>query len=148
MFFHVGRKKFVDSELICGLNLDDKKWIGQPDYDGRLKTFKSINQVRDSGEISVYTGIFIIYNCFYSIKIVKDIALRDHSGLCLKNLCPALCVKYSDSKKELNLLLNDILLPLIREGILSEDENYQHESLTLLGFMVRKIVSNNFNFLR
>lgn len=130
------RKKFIDSELICGLNLNDKKWIDQPDYTARLETFKKINQARDKEEITLYTGIFLIYNCFYMIKHQKDMALRDNSGLCLKNLCPALCEKISTNKKQLDLLLNDILLPLVKDGVTGSNENYQQESVQLLGELV------------
>lgn len=130
------RKRYIDAELICGLNLNDRKFIDQPDYVGRLDTFKRINVARDATNVSHYTGIFIIYNCFHMIKTQNDMALRDHSGLCLKNLCPALCQKYSDNKKELDLLLNEILLPLIKEGIHGNNENYQQECLLLLGHMV------------
>lgn len=62
--------------------------------------------------------------------------LRDHAGLCLKRICPALCTKYADSPNELNFFLNTVLLPLIKEGIGSKLENYQLESILLLGHMV------------
>lgn len=62
-------------------------------------------------------------------------ALRDHSGLCLKRICPIL-VKNCKSAKEVNLLLNVILLPLIKDGIQSKNENNLSESLMLLGHMV------------
>lgn len=62
-------------------------------------------------------------------------ALRDHSGLCLKRICPVL-VGNGMLAKQSKVLLNDILLPLMKEGILSSNENYQLESLMLLGHMV------------
>lgn len=66
----------------------------------------------------------------------KDMGLRDHAGLCLKRICPAMCTKFADKPNELNFFLNIVLLPLIKEGIESKLENYQYESILLLGHMV------------
>lgn len=52
-------------------------------------------------------------------------------------MCPTLCQKYSTSdNKWLNILLNVVLLPLIKEGIRANNENYKEESIMLLGQLV------------
>ncbi len=54
-----------------GLNLMDKKWLDQPDYAGRLETLKNVSKSAENGELNLYTGVFVIYNCFYMIRTVS-----------------------------------------------------------------------------
>lgn len=65
------RTKYVNADFVCGLNKFDPRFVDQPDYDCRLKTYKCINEASEKGELNMFTGVFVIYNAFYTLKNVR-----------------------------------------------------------------------------
>lgn len=61
----------MNAEFVQGLNACDKRWLDQPDYTVRLETFKAINEACEKGDLNFYTGVFVIQNCFHTIKTVS-----------------------------------------------------------------------------
>lgn len=70
-FFLRSSSKLVEGDLVRGLNLNDKRWLDTPDYAGRLETFVKIEKRCKDKELKLYSGIFVVYNCIYTIKAVR-----------------------------------------------------------------------------
>lgn len=121
-------------EVISHLNAFDTRWLDQPDFDKRLKGFKIVSNYVQNDSLSVDLGIALIYNSFYIVKYEKDLALRECASMCLRNVIPYLLRKESEK----DYLLNGIILDLIRRGITNKNENYRHESISLLGYLARE----------
>ncbi|RZB39164.1 small subunit processome component 20 -like, partial [Asbolus verrucosus] len=121
--------------LIEGLNAFDQKWIDQPDFQKRHDTFTDIQKAIDAQQIEVELGILIIYNCFYLLKNEKDLSMRENSSHGLKQLCHYLIVKHP---KELDYLLNETVLSLIRSGMKSRNDYFRNECIQFLGHLSRE----------
>lgn len=130
-------------KVVRELNAFDKKWLDQPDFDRRQDAFKLIGELIKSDEIKFELGAIIIYNCFYLIRNENDLALRESSRSCLRNIIPHLVGKYKSSQSDKDHLINDICFPVIRKGFKSRNEHYRHEAISLLGHMARECSDAN-----
>lgn len=126
------------SNVVSDLNAFDTRWVEQPDFDKRLDGFKQISKIIDDDNLELDLGVIAVYNCFYMIRNEKDLALRESSVQCLRNVVPYLIKKYQHTQSEKNYLLNDVLLDLIRRGITNKNEQYRHASISLLGHIARE----------
>lgn len=124
-----------DAKIISDLNSWDKKRIDEPDFDRRINSFSKVTKLDD---VNLELGIIVIHNCFYSIKVEKDISLRDCASHCLQTLCPKLAEKYASVPESKTLVLERTVMDILRRGVRDKNENVQHEMLGLLGVMVRR----------
>jgi hypothetical protein len=69
----------------------------------------------------------------------KDLSLKDSAGYCLRKVAPAVSLQYRDAASDVEFLVSDTILCLVRSGIRDKNETVQQESIKLLGEMV----SNN-----
>ncbi|XP_017885246.1 small subunit processome component 20 homolog [Ceratina calcarata] len=130
------REMFMKNhELLIALNAWDWRWISQPDFQKRLDAFSSINNAIDKNEITLEFGVAIIHNCYYFLKNEGDLALRDNAGLCIKVLSSKLAKEYKGSTGDRRYLMDDTILPLIRRGITSKNEQVKFQSISFLGYM-------------
>ncbi|CAG9786026.1 unnamed protein product [Diatraea saccharalis] len=126
------------SQIITEMNAFNKRWIEQPDFDRRLDAYKQIYQLSEDNNIDLDLAILIVNNCFYFIRIEKDIGLRDSAGLCLKRILPKLLSKYW-STHDGQYLVRDTVLSLISTGIRdTKNEIHRNESIALLGELARE----------
>ncbi|XP_055916600.1 small subunit processome component 20 homolog [Eupeodes corollae] len=147
LLIDIGKRRAAVKEtayIIRALNAWDKRWVEQPDYDKRLDALKAINgKLEDEsiGGVDLDLGVLVIYNCFHFIKYDKDMGLRDNACEHLRLLVPKLIKKYESSRKDIDYLVGDILLNLIRRAIRDSNENVHNEGIRLLGEMVRQCSS-------
>lgn len=88
-------------------------------------------------EILVVRCTSIIHFRLYIIFFQeKDLSLKDSAGYCLRKVAPAVCLLYRHMASEVEFLVSDSVLPLVRAGIRDRNETVQHESVKLLGEMV------------
>jgi hypothetical protein len=66
----------------------------------------------------------------------KDLSLKDSAGYCLRKVAPAICLQYRHVALDVEFLVSDTVLFLVRAGIKDRNETVQHESIKLLGEMV------------
>lgn len=66
-------------------------------------------------------------------------SLKDSAGYCLRRVAPAICLQYRHLASDLEFLMNDTVLPLVRSGIRDRNETVQQESVKLLGEMVSNL---------
>jgi len=122
-----------DCNILIALNAWDHKWIGQPDFQKRLDTFKEI-MIEDNA-ITLEFGVTIIHNCFYFLKTETDLAIKDYSGQCLKFMGSKLAKQHQNNTVNRHYLIDDTILMLTRKGIKSKNESIRLQSLSLLGHM-------------
>jgi len=122
-----------DCNILTALNAWDHKWIGQPDFQKRLDTFKEI-MVEDNA-ITLEFGVTIIHNCFYFLKTESDLAMKDYSGQCLKFIGSRLAKQHQNNTVNRRYLIDDTILMLTKKGIKSKNETVRLQSLSLLGHM-------------
>ncbi|XP_065367264.1 small subunit processome component 20 homolog [Calliphora vicina] len=127
------------ARIVLLLNAWDKRWVEQPDYEKRLDAFKEIKQQTESEQgVNLDLGILVIYNCFYFLRYDKDMGLRDNASEILKILLPHLAKKYADDKINIDYLVGDVFINLIRRVIKDSHENVRNEGIRLLGEMARE----------
>ncbi|KAG7189774.1 hypothetical protein KM043_017437 [Ampulex compressa] len=121
--------------LLISLNAWDSRWIDQPDFQKRIDSFKEINTMLEENIITLEFGVAIIYNCFYFLKTDSDLAIRDCSGQCLKQLVPTLAKQYKSNTMDRRYLMDETILNILRKGIISKNEAVRLQSISLLGHM-------------
>lgn len=139
--------KSVDEEfktnatLIGELNAFDKKWIDQPDFERRHDAFKTIQEYVQNDKISISLGVLVIYNCSFFISYENDLSARENSSHTLKKVSSYLTQKYV---KQNDLILNETLFNLIRNGLKNVKDNIRNEYISLLGHLARECSQAHF----
>lgn len=93
-----------------------------------------------------------IINFLHVHKIVtvtfqeKDLSLKDSAGYCLRKVAPAVSLQYRDVASDVEFLVSDTILCLVRAGIRDKNETVQQESIKLLGEMVSNKIWRFFFF--
>uniref|UniRef100_A0A1I8QDT5 Uncharacterized protein n=1 Tax=Stomoxys calcitrans TaxID=35570 RepID=A0A1I8QDT5_STOCA len=127
------------ARIMMLLNAWDKRWIEQPDYEKRLDAIKELKERMETPlGLDLDLGILVIFNCFYFLRHDKDIGLRDNASEHLRLLLPHLTKKYASDKQQVDYLVGDIFINLIRRIIKDSNENVRNEGIRLLGEMVRQ----------
>ena len=155
--------------LISDLNSWDAKRVDQPDFDRRLEAYKKIKTLTLEKNLNTDLAFIVLHNSFYFVRCVsrnrshlidsirfdsirlidnkydfflyqeQDISLRDNASFYLKEICP----KIAYSLKGKGLLKQhwlESILFLVKKGIISENENVQGLSISLLGVMVSRFL--------
>ncbi|PNF32118.1 hypothetical protein B7P43_G02845 [Cryptotermes secundus] len=128
----------ASAELISRLNAFNPKWVEQPDFNERLEGFNEVHKMLEKGQIDLDLGVIIIHNCFHFIRTEKDLSLKDSAGYCLRKVAPAVSLQYRDAASDMEFLVSDTVLCLVRAGIRDKNETVQQESIKLLGEMARE----------
>ena len=129
----------VLARIVLLLNAWDKRWVEQPDYEKRLEAFKEIKQQIENGEgVCLDLGILVVFNCFYFLRYDKDMGLRDNASEHLRMLLPHMAKKYANDKVNIEYLVGDVFINLIRRVIKDSHENVRSEGIRLLGEMARE----------
>lgn len=127
------------ARIVLLLNAWDKRWVEQPDYEKRLDAFKELKQEIESPTgLSLDLGILVIFNCFYFLRFDKDMGLRDNASEHLRLILPHLTKKYAFDKEQIEYLVGDIFMNLIRRIIKDSNETVRNEGIRLLGEMARE----------
>lgn len=66
----------------------------------------------------------------------KDLSLKDSAGYCLRKVASVVSLQYRDVASDVEFLVSDTILGLVRAGIRDKNEAVQQESIKLLGEMV------------
>ena len=124
-----------DFDLLNALNSWDAKWVDQPDFQKRLDTFEEINSLIVKNELSLEFGVALIHNCFFFLKTEKDLAIRDSSGQCLKDVGQKLAETHKENPINRRYLIDDTILGMVRKSLRSKNETLRLQSIAFLGHM-------------
>lgn len=126
------------TQIVRELNAWDRRWVEQPDYEKRLTAYKRIGELQAADKLDLNLGLVAVYHSFYFIKYDKDLAMRDSASYHLKSLVPALAKKFENNPKDLEFLIGNVILNLIRRTLNDQNENVRNEGILLLGELARK----------
>ncbi|KRT84681.1 HEAT domain-containing protein [Oryctes borbonicus] len=124
-------------EIMAKMNAWDSKWVNQPDFQVRGDTFKQVQAMILENSISLELGVLLIYNCIYTLKSEKDLALKENASHCMKTIAPYLVKKYSKISDR-NYILDETLFHLIRQTLKSKNSDPRNECILLLGCLSRE----------
>lgn len=123
--------------MVNDLNAYDRRWIEQPDYEKRLSVFHRLEEIIETGTLSMDQAVILIYHCFYFLKHEKDLAMRDNSGHFLKKICSKIIKQCEGDKQQLDFFVDKIVLNLIQKRI-RDEAKVRNETIQLLGELARE----------
>lgn len=126
------------SDIVKAMNAWDRRWVEQPDYEKRLMAYKTIGDLQAAGQLDMNLGLMTVYHSFYFIKHDKDLAMRDSASFHLKSVVPALARQFAGEPRELEYLVGNVILNLIRRTISDKNDAVRTEGIQLLGEMARE----------
>ncbi|XP_071486938.1 small subunit processome component 20 homolog [Diadema antillarum] len=125
------------TRTVARLNAWDKKHLGEPDYELRLKAFKRANQkLADEDSLDLRFFSPIIHNCFYFILKIEDMSMRDNAS----HLLTEVISKLHRSGRETAAFVTVIehtFIPALRDGVRAKTEAARHETVAILSQLVK-----------
>lgn len=125
------------SKLLADLNAFSKDRIGSPDYETRLEAFKTINE-------NIYADINpeewqpLLYNFLFYIQDPDELATREGSAYGLRRFVDCFAQKKSQQEAQPFVdLLEKIVIPQIRLGVLYPEDLIRHWYINILGYLVK-----------
>jgi U3 small nucleolar RNA-associated protein 20 len=134
------------SQLVSDLNSWDPKRLEEPDYMRRLDAYKRLNQiVNDWSEFDIKLGSVLLYNCFYFMNEVEDIALKESSTNSIQ-----IFVKKSaelELSKSERYLFEANFVSELKNGLKNKNENARHEFINVLIDFIKsfKVIFSSLN---
>lgn len=122
--------------LSASLNSFSTKKLDEPDFDERLKAFNLINESR----YKVFTAEQwrpLLFNMLYYIKDSEELAIRSNASLSLRRFIETAKMELDTTKTETSALVEHVLLPALRHGILEHSELVRMEYLTVIAHLIR-----------
>ncbi|KAF8525998.1 hypothetical protein BU17DRAFT_83502 [Hysterangium stoloniferum] len=121
-------------DLLLGLNAFSVKRVDEPDFPVRLQAFTELNE-------TLYTDLTtkewqpILYNMLQSIQDPEELAIRTNAAYSLKRFID---IVSTQEDLEFQLIFMRLLLPALKNGLLSKVELVRNEVLGVLAHGVSK----------
>ena len=130
-FFFVDKFMLIKREYSFKLNSWDIKRIEEPDYLRRLDAFKSLNKIiSEWTSFDINQASLLFHNCFFFIKNVDDLAIKESSTNCVKSfLKKSATLELTKADKT---LLESNFINEIKNGLREKNENARHECVKIL----------------
>lgn len=113
------------------LNSWDIKRIEEPDYLRRLDAFQSLNKIiSEWTSFDINQASLLIYNCFFFIRNVDDLAIKESSTNCIKLFLKKTAAL--ELKKVDKALIETNFINEIKNGLREKSENARHECVKIL----------------
>lgn len=127
----------VLSKLTRDLNSWDAKKIEEPDFLLRLEAFKQINELISSWtQFDINLAAILIYNSFYFINEIEDLAIKESSTNSIKILLEK-SSQLELNKQEQNLFEANFI-SCLKMGLKSKNENCRHEFIIIFVQLIKK----------
>ncbi|KAA8644391.1 putative HEAT repeat protein (DRIM) [Aspergillus tanneri] len=129
-----------DSELtevanLCeDLNSVSRKKL-EVDYERRLQGFRKINECLWN-TFNARQWRPLLYNMLYHVKDEEELAIRSSSSFGLKRFIERAAAE-SDNVDEFELLVKDVLIPALQNGVRQKSELIRSEFVSALGYFVK-----------
>lgn len=122
--------------LSASLNSFSAKKLDEPDFDERLKAFNSINESKYK-EFTAQQWRPLLFNMLYYIKDSEELAIRLNASLSLRRFIETTNLDIQTTKTGTSELVELVLLPALRHGILERSELVRTEYLTVMAQLIR-----------
>ncbi|XP_025097744.1 small subunit processome component 20 homolog [Pomacea canaliculata] len=122
--------------IVENLNSWDPKRTEEPDYTLRLQTYRTtVQRLTECTFVDLDFILPLVYNCCFIIKNFDDLSLRDNATHCLVTIIQ--CQKRLTSDVSVyKELVGEAILPLVKKGLRSKQEQIRHEFLAVLQALV------------
>lgn len=120
------------------LNAWNVKFIEQPDYDRRLEAYAEVERLQNAGKLSLNLGLIVIYHSFY---FLRDNTMCDTASRNLQTMVPALVRQFEKRQTDVDYLIGNVILNLIRRNLNDSNESVWREGILLLGELARECPS-------
>lgn len=122
--------------LSASLNSFSTRRLDEPDFDERLKAFNSINESKYK-EFTAQQWRPFLFNMLYYIKDSEELAIRSNASLSLRRFVETTKKDLEPSKTSEFDLVEHVLLPALRHGILERSELVRAEYLAVMAHLIR-----------
>lgn len=122
------------AKMCAGLNSFSARKIDEPDFDERLRTFNTINEIKYK-EFSVKQWRPIVYNMLYYIKDAEELAIRSNASFALRRFVET--IRYDKVGNDSSELVEIVLLPALRNGAFDSSELVRAEYLAVFAHLIR-----------
>ena len=123
--------------LLASLNAYSTKRLEEPDFSCRLQAFTEVNETLYS-QLSSREWQPILYNMLQAIQDPAELAVRTNAAYSLKRFIDVLCV---EGCADIEALFTRIVLPGLKNGLLSKIELVRNDVLGVLAYGVSKCYS-------
>lgn len=124
--------------IVNELNAWNQKFIEQPDYDRRLEAYAEVERLQVAGKLNLNLGLLVIYHSFY---FLRDHTMCDTASRNLQTMVPALVRQFEKRRTDVDYLIGNVILNLIRRNLNDSNENVWREGILLLGELARECPS-------
>lgn len=121
--------------IVNELNAWNVKFIEQPDYDRRLEAYAEVERLQNAGKMNLNLGLLVIYHSFY---FLRDNTMSDTASRNLQTMVPALVRQFEKRQTDVDYLIGNVILNLIRRNLNDSNENVWREGILLLGELARE----------
>lgn len=118
------------ARIVNELNAWNQKFVEQPDYDRRLEAYADVERLQNEGKLNLNLGLLVIYHSFY---FLRDHTMCDTASRNLQTMVPALVRQFQNNRNDLDFLIGNVILNLIRRNLNDSNENVWREGILLLG---------------
>lgn len=125
-------------KVVNELNAWNVKFIEQPDYDRRLEAYAEVERLQNAGKLNLNLGLLVIYHSFY---FLRDHTMCDTASRNLQTMVPALVRQFENRQTDLDYLIGNVILNLIRRNLNDSNESVWREGILLLGELARECPS-------
>ncbi len=125
-------------KIVNELNAWNQKFIEQPDYDRRLEAYAEVQRLQDAGKLNLNLGLIVIYHSFY---FLRDHTMCDTASRNLQSMVPALVRQLAKRQTDVDYLIGNVILNLIRRNLNETNESVWREGILLLGELARECPS-------
>lgn len=114
-------------DLILELSACDARQLGAPDFQRRLKAFEQINE-SEYENITTVTWSTLLNVMLFFLKDPEELALRNNAVYSIKRFI------FSNADQQ---LVDEVLLPAVRNGLREPNETFRVLFVEILGFLAK-----------
>ena len=122
--------------LSASLDSFSARRLDEPDFDERLKAFNLVNESKYK-EFTAQQWRPLLFNMLYYIRDSEELAIRSNASLSLRRFVETAKVDLETTKSSTSDLVEHVLLPALRHGILEHSELVRTEYLAVMAHLIR-----------
>jgi U3 small nucleolar RNA-associated protein 20 len=127
----------IQVATICTeLNAFSARTVDTPDFELRLKAYNNVNEILYK-DLSERQWMPILYNLLHFVRDDEELSIRSSASFGLQRFIEASALGSADAKSPSWMLVNDVLLPSLKDGSAERSELVRSEYLAVMAQLVR-----------
>ncbi|KAL9615228.1 MAG: hypothetical protein Q9167_000322 [Letrouitia subvulpina] len=124
------------AELCASLNSFSANRLDEPNFGERLQAFNSINE-QQFETLTVKQWRPLVFNMLFYVQETEEMAIRSSASLSLRRFIETNTISSTNGEPSSFNLLQEVLLPAIRNGVSNSSELIRIEYLAIMAHLVR-----------